>query len=55
MLYQRLETKDDKKDAFKLARDGEKKAKDLGNIRCIKGDDGKVLVKEAKNKERRHS
>jgi len=42
-----LETQEGKKDVFKLARDTEKKRRDLKNVRCIKGDDGKVLVEEA--------
>ena len=31
---------------FKLARPREKKTRDLERIRCIKGEDGKVLVEE---------
>ena len=37
---------------FKLARLREKKTRDLGDIRCIKDEDGKVLVEEAKIRER---
>jgi len=51
-LYQKLETKEGEKDAFKLARAREKKTRDLGNVRCIKGEDGKVLVEETKIRER---
>ena len=52
MLYQKLETKEGEKDAFKLARAREKKTMALGNIRCIKGEDGKILVEETKIRER---
>jgi len=52
MLYQKLETKEGEKDIFKLARVRERKPKDLGNIRCIKDNNHKVLVNEAKIKER---
>jgi len=45
-LHQKLETKEGEKDVFKLARAKEKKSRDLGCVRCIKGEDGKVLVKE---------
>jgi len=51
-LYQKLGTKEGDKDVFKLARDREKKTRDLGNVRCIKGEDGKVLVEEARIRER---
>ena len=51
-LYQKLNTRDREKDVFKLAMDREKKTWDLGNIRCIKGEDGKVLVEEIKIRNR---
>ena len=31
---------------FKLARVREKKSRDLGCVRCIKGEDGRVLVEK---------
>jgi len=37
---------------FKLAKAGERKTRDLGCVRCIKGQDGEVLVDEAEIKER---
>jgi len=51
-LYQKLETKEGKKEVFKLAGAREKKTRDIGNVRCIKGEDGKVLVEETKIRER---
>jgi len=49
-----LETKEGKEEVFKLARarEREKKTRDLGNVRCVKGEDGKVLVEETKIRER---
>jgi len=47
-LYQKLETREGEKDVFKLARIWEKKTRDLGNIRCIRDEDSKVLVEESK-------
>ena len=47
-LYRKMETKEGEKDVFRLARATEKKTRDLGNIRCIKGDDGKSLVDDLK-------
>ena len=51
-LYQKLEAKKGKKDVFKLARAREKKSRDLRNVKCIKGEDGKVSVKATKIRER---
>jgi len=53
-LYQKLKIKEGEKNVFKLARASEKKIRDLGNIRCIKSDDGKVLVQETKIKAKWH-
>jgi len=50
--YQKLETKEGEKDAFKLARAREKRTRDLGCVRCIKGEDGKVLVEEVEIRDR---
>jgi len=47
-----LKTKEGEKDVFKLVKIREKKARDLENVRCIKGDEGKVLVEETKIRER---
>jgi len=51
-LYQKLETKEVEKHVFKLARTREKKTRDPTCIRCIKGEDGKVLVEEVEIRER---
>jgi len=51
-LYQKLETKEGEKDVFKLARARERKSRDLGCIRCIKGRDGMVLMEETEIRER---
>ena len=51
-LYPKLEIREGEKDVFELARLREKKTRDLGNIRCIKDEDGKVLVEEATIQER---
>ena len=50
--YQKRETTEGGKDVFKVARAKEKKTRDLGNVRYIKGDDRKVLVKDTKIRER---
>jgi len=51
-LYQKLKTKEGEKDVFKLARAREKRSRDLGCVRCIKGEDGKVLVEEVEIRDR---
>jgi len=51
-LYQRLETREGEKDVCRLARAREKKTRNLGCVRCIKGEDSKVLVEETKSRER---
>ena len=58
-LYEKMETKEGEKDVFKLARPKEKiarpkekKTRDLRNVRCVKGEDGKVLVDETKIRRR---
>ena len=51
-LYQRLETKEGEKEVFKLARAKERRTRDLGVVRCIKDENGKVLFENAEIKER---
>jgi len=49
-LYQKLGTKKGKKEIFKLARVRERKIRDLGVMRCIKDENGKVLTEDAEIK-----
>ena len=51
-LYQKLETKEGEKVAFKLARARERRTRDLGVVRCIKNKNGKVLSEDAEIKGR---
>jgi len=51
-LYQKLETKEGEKEVFKLARGRERKTRDLGFMRCIKVENGKMLSKDTTIKER---
>jgi len=44
MLYYRFKTKHGEKDVFKIARGKEWRTRYLPNVRCIKDDDGKVLM-----------
>jgi len=51
-LYHRLETKEGKKDVFKLARARQRRTRDLHVVRCIKDENGKVLFDDAEINER---
>jgi len=51
-LYQRLNTKGGENEVFKLARARERRARDLSSVRCIKDEDGRVLVEDTKVQER---
>ena len=51
-LYHRLGTKEGEKEVFKLARARERKTRDLGVVRYIKDEEGKVLTEDAEIKER---
>ena len=51
-FYKKLESKEGEKDIYKLAKVRERKSRDLGNIRCIKSEDQRVLVTNGKIKER---
>ena len=51
-LYQKLNVKGGENEVFKLARARERRTRDLGSVRCIKDDEGRVLVDEAKVQER---
>jgi len=43
-LYQRLKSKESEKEVFKLARARERQTRDLSSVRCIKDEDGRVLI-----------
>jgi len=51
-LYQKLETKEGKKEVFKLAKAKERRTRNLGVVRYIKDENGRVLCEEAKIKQR---
>jgi len=51
-LYHRLATKEGENEVFKLARASDRRTGDLGVIRCIKDENGKVLSEDAEIKER---
>jgi len=51
-LYQKLETEKGKNEAFKLARARERRTMDLGVVRCIKDENGKVLSEDVEINER---
>ena len=45
-------TKEGEREVFKLARVRERRTRDLGVVRCIKDEEGKVLTEDADIKER---
>ena len=51
-LYHRLGTKEGEMEVFKLARARERRTRDLGVVRCIKDEEGKVLTEDAEIKKR---
>ncbi|AQK53164.1 hypothetical protein ZEAMMB73_Zm00001d050857 [Zea mays] len=44
-LYQRLSTKEEEKDVYKMARIRERKMRDLNQVKCIKDEMDQLLVK----------
>ena len=50
-LYQKLRTKEGEKEVFRLARDRERRTRDLDVVRCIKNKNGEVLSEDAEIKE----
>jgi len=51
-LYQSLGTKEGEKSIYKLAKGRERKTSDLGQVKCIKDEEGRVLVQERDIKDR---
>jgi len=51
-LYQRLNSKEGENEFFKLARARERCTRELSSVRCIKDEDGRVLVEDDKVQER---
>jgi len=49
-LYQKLKTKEDEKEVFKLARTKERRTRDLGVVRCIKDGNGRMLCEDVEIK-----
>ena len=43
-FYKKLDSKEGEKDIFKLAKARERKTKDLTHVRCIKDEEGRVLI-----------
>ena len=51
-LYQKLETKEGEKEVFELARVRERRTRDVGIVRCVKDENGKVLFEDSGIKDR---
>jgi hypothetical protein len=51
-FYARLDSKDGEKNIYKLAKLRERKARDFSQVKCIKGSDSEVLVKDEEIKDR---
>ena len=45
-LYNKLDTKESEKDIYKLAKLRKRKIKDFNYIKCVKGEDERVLIKD---------
>jgi len=50
-LYQKLNIKGGENEVFKLVRARERRTRDLGSVRCIKDEEGRVLREDAKIQE----
>ena len=51
-LYQKLDSKGGENEVFRLARARERQTRDINTVRCIKDEDGRALVEDAKVQER---
>ena len=51
-LYTRLDSKEGEKRIYKLAKARERKTRDFNQVKCIKSEDSKVLVRDEEIKER---
>ena len=50
-LYNKLDMKEDEKDIYKLEKLRERKTKDFNYIKCVKGEDERVIIKDEEIKE----
>jgi hypothetical protein len=51
-LYRKLDTKDDENDVYKMAKFRERKTKDFNQVKCIKDEADRLLVKDEEIKNR---
>lgn len=51
-LYHKLDTKEEEKDIYRIARVREKKIREFNHVKCIKGKDDQVLISDDQIKER---
>ena len=51
-LYTRLDTRQGEKYIYKCAKSKERKTRNFNQVKCIKGEDSSVLVKDEKIKDR---
>ena len=51
-LYKILESKEGENEVFKLARVRERRTRDLSSVKCIKDEEGNVLIEDTKVQER---
>ena len=51
-LYDGLATKEGKKDIYRMAKIRERKTRDLSQVKCIKDEDNRILVRDEEIKNR---